>query len=203
MAGERASSSPPPPAPPGPEVLRAVLHILLRLACNGVSWVDPALGTPIGEHVTAEAIAVLQVGRRIFFPTPSKRRELLMRLLARTPGTAALDTAEDAVGGGVGGGDMDGGGGGGATGVFFELEPAACPDEEDEGPMMLQRLSEDGSGALLPQAILTEVRASHPKATTTTRACLSSTRKATCTCMGLASSTAGRPNSTSLLWILV
>ena len=62
------------PQPPGPsaerpqpavsaEALRALLRLMLQLACSGVTWTDPALGTPVGEHLTAEAIAVLQVGR--------------------------------------------------------------------------------------------------------------------------------------------
>ena len=150
-AGERASPSP-PPAPPGPEVLRAVLHVLLRLACNGLPWVDPSLGTPIGEHITAEAIAVLQVGRRIFFPTPAKRRELLLRLLTRAPEIAALDATDagetgEAV-------EMEGGGAGGG---FLNLEATPDREDSDEGSM-LRRLSEAESyGPLLPQAILTEV----------------------------------------------
>ena len=38
------------------EALRALLRLMLQLACNGVQWTDPMLGTPVGEHVTAEAI---------------------------------------------------------------------------------------------------------------------------------------------------
>jgi hypothetical protein len=42
-------------------LLLQVRGLLLRLACEGVAWVDPRLGTAVGEHVTAEAIALLQV----------------------------------------------------------------------------------------------------------------------------------------------
>ena len=66
-----------------PEMLRGVLHVLLQLACGGLRLSDPYLNTPIGEHVTAEAIAVLQVGRAVFFPSAACRRELLLRLLTR------------------------------------------------------------------------------------------------------------------------
>ena len=58
--------------------------MLLQLACRGLTWSDPILGTPIGEYMTAEAIAVLQVGRSVFFPTAVCRRDLLVRLLTRS-----------------------------------------------------------------------------------------------------------------------
>ena len=90
-AHESVASVPPPPPAEAPDLLRAVLSALLQIACNGLPLHDPTLGTPIGEHLAAEAIAVLQVGRHIFFPTPAHRRDLLLQLLPRAPGLGGFE----------------------------------------------------------------------------------------------------------------
>ena len=41
---------------------------------------DPLTGAPVGERATAEAIAVLQVGRDVFFASAAERRTLLLSL---------------------------------------------------------------------------------------------------------------------------
>ena len=73
------------------ELLRSLRELLLALACTGLPWVDPALGTSLGEHLTAEAIALLQVGRSVFFPSFSLRRDLLLLLLSDAPDVARID----------------------------------------------------------------------------------------------------------------
>ena len=66
---------------------------LLRMACRGFRWIDGATGAPVGEYVTAEAAAVLEVGRHIFFPHSSGRQVLLLQLLASQAGETTAAAA--------------------------------------------------------------------------------------------------------------
>lgn len=79
---ESATTTDPVAPGPGAALVLLVRQLLLRLACGGLSWVDPATGNPIGDQATAEAIALLQVGRRVFFPSAEERCKLLLSLLS-------------------------------------------------------------------------------------------------------------------------
>ena len=74
----------------GAPLMRRLRRLLLCLACGGdASWADPALGTALGESLAAEAIAVLQVGRAVFFASAAERRALLLLLLDPPPSDPA------------------------------------------------------------------------------------------------------------------
>ena len=155
-AHESVASVPPPPPAEAPDLLRAVLSALLQIACNGLPLHDPTLGTPIGEHLAAEAIAVLQVGRHIFFPTPAHRRDLLLQLLPRAPGLGGFEGSESAESAdSIEGGEAEGA-------ADFAADGAGCfPRAASTDDVDLIRLPprDVDDTTPLPQAILTEVSA--------------------------------------------